>query len=107
MKFSVRIRKQGISAHLSAWALTYSEKEYHAEHRKQSRNDYTEEGGEFPRLSLLGSPPPGAARALIRGLPSRLWPQLGLIDAGREAVVEERSPFCHGETCSRLSSKTS
>ena len=87
--------------------LTYSEKQYHAEHWQQGRDHHTEEDGQFLRLPLLGRPLPGAARVLLQGLAGRRWAVLGFIDAGGEAVVEERSPLCHSETCLCTSSTTS
>lgn len=52
-------------------ALTYSEKQHHAEHRQQGGDDHPEEDGEFLRLLLVCGPLPGAARVLLRGLPGR------------------------------------
>lgn len=86
-----------LSVHLLSSALTYSEKHHHAEHRQQGGDHHTDEDGEFLWLSLLAGPLPGAARVLHQDLPWRRRPRLGLIDAGGEAVVEERSPLCHGE----------
>lgn len=88
-----------VGAPLLSSALTYSEKHYHAEHRQQGRDHHTEEDGQFLRLPLMGRPLPRAARVLLQGLPGRGWLQPGFIDAGGEAVVEERSPLCHSETC--------
>lgn len=36
---------------------------------------------------------------LLRAMAVAGRPVLGLIDAGGEAVVEKRSPLCHGESC--------
>lgn len=95
------------SWHLLPSALTYSEKHYHAEHGQQGGDHHTEEDGEFLWLPLMRRPLPGGARLLLQGLPGWRWPQLGFIDAGGEAVVEKRSPLCHGEACLCTSFTTS
>lgn len=77
--------------------LTYPEEDHHAEHGQQGGDDHTEEHRQFLRLPLRSGPVPGGARVLLLGLSGGGWPQLGLIDAGGEAVVEERSPLGHGE----------
>lgn len=86
---------------LQACALTYPEEEHHAEHGQQGGDDHSEEDGQLLglRLPLQRRPPLRAARVLLRGLAGRRSPPLGLIDAGGEAVVEERGPLRHGAGC--------
>lgn len=80
-----------------AGELTYPEEDHHAEHGQQGGDHHTEEHRQFLRLPLLSGLLPGGARVLLHGLSGRRCPRVGVIDAGGEAVVEERSPLGHGE----------
>lgn len=86
-------------------SLTYSEKHHHAEHRQQGGDNHAEERRQL--LGLLAGALPRVPRVLLRAMAAGGRTPLGLIDAGGEAVVEERSSLRHGESCPFAGVKTS